>query len=134
MSEWKKFEIKKYSPPETREPPYDSRPFLACIWGNDSAGGWVGQAVYSRHYDAGNRCAGKYEFFYVTTDPEHEGWEIRIEEQPFPISHWMPLPEPPKPPHELNHSPDLSELSIQEYASRLYTNRSDEESRKNGKN
>lgn len=73
-------------------PPFDGKPFLAYIWGE-----WVGMAIYSRHYDATNRCPGKYEFFYVTNNPEDCGWEIKIEESPFPITHWMPLPNPEKP-------------------------------------
>jgi Protein of unknown function (DUF551) len=95
MTEWKKFEILPYDNTKHPDAPYDSRPFLACIWGNDPSGSWVGEAIYARHYDATNRCPGKYEFFYITQDPESEGWQIRIEEKPFPITHWMPLPAPP---------------------------------------
>lgn len=76
--------------------PYDGKPFLACIWGNDENGGWVGIGIYTRHYDADGRCPGKYEFFYITKNPEEERWKIKVEENPFPITHWMPLPKPVK--------------------------------------
>lgn len=95
MNEWQEFIIKKHSPLEDRKAPYDGKPFLACIWGNDTAGAWVGMGIYSCHYDAGERCPGKYEFFYVSQNPEEEGWEIKIEENPFPITHWMHLPKSP---------------------------------------
>ena len=89
---WLRFELRSYSPFNKIEAPYDGKPFIACIWGK-----LVGQAVYARHNDAGeDRISGKYEFFYITQNPEKEGWEVKIEESPFPITHWMPLPEPPK--------------------------------------
>lgn len=96
VKEWEKFVIRKYSPFGDFSVPYDGRPFLACIWGGE-AGAWVAQAVYVRRYDATNRCAGKYEFFYVaqTDGADEKFWEIKIEERPFPITHWMPLPERP---------------------------------------
>jgi hypothetical protein len=97
MSEWIAFERVPYNPLGKFEAPYDGKSFLACIWGNDSAGAWVGQAIYARHYDAEKGIGpSKYEFFYVTQDPENEGWKIRIETEPFPITHWMPLPKPPE--------------------------------------
>ena len=96
MKEWKEFELKRFDPITRGDAPYDGKPFLACIWGNEDAGSWVGQAIYARHYDARNRPPGKYEFFYVTQNPEDEGWGIGIEERPFPITHWMPLPPAPK--------------------------------------
>lgn len=92
---WNEFKLIPYSPFHQSEAPYDGKPFLACIWGNDEAGGWVGMGIYARHYDAGDRCPGKYEFFYVTQNPEEEGWQIKVEENPFPITHWMRLPQPP---------------------------------------
>jgi len=94
MNEWKLFTKIKYAanPLSNFAAPFDSKPFLACIWGE-----WVGQAIYARHYDAtDNRCPGKYEFFYVTQNPEDEGWKIHISEDPFPITHWMPLPKSPE--------------------------------------
>lgn len=87
--EWNEFKKVKQNPFEKSEAPYDGNSFLACIWGE-----WVGQSVYARHYDATDRCPGKYEFFYVTKNPEEYGWQIRIEEDPFPITHWAPLPKP----------------------------------------
>jgi len=91
---WIKFEVKAYDPHTIDEPPYDGVPFLACIWGN-----WVGQAIYARNYDASpGRIPMKYRFFYVTQNPENEGWKIRTEDEPFPITHWMPLPNLPKQP------------------------------------
>lgn len=96
MSEWKPFKLRPYSPFTKDEAPFDGQPFLACIWG-DAEGSWVGEAIYARHYDAAeDRVPMKYEFFYVTQDPEREGWKIRIETDPFPITHWMPLPKPPE--------------------------------------
>jgi hypothetical protein len=89
--EWNKFEIREFDPHKRSEPPFDGKPFIACIWEE-----WVTEAIYAYHYDATNRVPGKYEFFYVRNDPELEGWQIRIEEKPFPITHWMPLPQPPK--------------------------------------
>jgi hypothetical protein len=91
MSEWIKFKKQKYDPLKEYQPPFDGQSFLACIWGE-----WVGQAIYVRHYDATDRIPGKYEFFYVTQNPEEEGWKIKIETVPFPITHWMPLPKPPE--------------------------------------
>lgn len=88
--EWIVFEIRQFDPFESPKPPYDGRAFIACIWGQQ-----VGQAIYARHHDGKDRCPGKYEFFYFSQDPEHEGMEIKIEDRPFPITHWMPLPEPP---------------------------------------
>lgn len=87
--EWREFKIRAYNPHKREQEPYDGQPFLACIWGK-----WVGEAVYARHYESDGRVPGKYEFFYVTKDPEEEGWQIKIEEDPFPITHWMPLPKP----------------------------------------
>jgi len=84
---WSKFIMRKYNPLEPIRAPFDGLPFLACIWDT-----WTGLAVYARHYDCENRCPGKYEFFYVSQDPEEKGWEIKIEEDPFPITRWMPLP------------------------------------------
>jgi hypothetical protein len=88
--EWIKFEIQEYNPHIIPKAPFDDIPFIACIWGEQ-----VAVAIYARHYDATNRTPGKYEFFYVSSDPELEGSQIRIEEKPFPITHWMPLPNPP---------------------------------------
>lgn len=88
--EWRVFEIKKNSQFEDVQAPYDGAPFLACVWGK-----WTGEAIFARHYDAQNRCPGKYDFFYITENPEYEGLQIKIEEDPFPITHWQPLPEPP---------------------------------------
>ena len=96
MNEWNELKLIPYSPFNNFAAPYDGKPFLACIWGNNEGGRWVGVAIYARHYDADGRCPGKYEFFYVTQNPEEEAWQVKIEEKPFPITHWMPLPEPPK--------------------------------------
>jgi hypothetical protein len=101
MSEWKKFEVIPYGKRLEYIAPYDKRPFLACIWGYDSCA-WVAQAVYVRCYDAQGRTPSKYDFIYVA---QFEGnsekiWEIKLEEDPFPITHWMPLPNPP----EVNYS------------------------------
>lgn len=87
-SEWIPFDKSIFTYTDKRVAPFDSKPFLACIWGE-----WVGQAIYARHYGAGeDRPPSKYDFFYVTMNPEDEGWKIRIEDDPFPITHWMPLP------------------------------------------
>lgn len=71
--------------------------FLCVI--NSAAGLWVGLGIYKRHYDAGpeNRCPGKYEFFYVTHDPEEGGLRFKkeLEEIDRMITDWMPLPIPP---------------------------------------
>lgn len=70
--------------------------FLCVI--DSAAGEWVGMGCYSYHYDATNRMAGKYEFFYVTDFPENEGIQFRKEDtdKMAMITHWMPLPQPPK--------------------------------------
>lgn len=92
MSEWKKFEMRPFGALNQNQAPFNGGPFLACIFGR-----WVGEAIYARHYDGGiYGPPGKYEFFYVTEDPEKEGWKIFIKEDPFPITHWMPLPKPPE--------------------------------------
>lgn len=97
MSEWKPFEIRPYDNLRTPTAPYDGKPFLACIWGNEAEGSWVAEAIYRRHYDdSDDRWAAKYEFFYVTRDPEVEGWKIRKEAHPFPITHWREMPLPPE--------------------------------------
>ncbi len=93
--EWKILDVINHNYQTNSDAPFDGKPFLACIWGNDEAGSWVGEAVYARHYEAGDRRPSKYEFFYVTQNPERDGWQIRIEEKPFPITHWMPLPPSP---------------------------------------
>jgi len=87
---WEIFE--KVKDIQSNEAPYDSKPFLACIWGE-----WVGMAIYLRHYDCSEtRKPRKYDFFYVIDDPEEGSWQFTIEENPFPITHWMPLPNSPK--------------------------------------
>lgn len=88
--EWIKFDSSNHHYMSKCEPPFDGQPFLACIWGD-----WVGLGIYAHHYDSDNRCPGKYEFFYVSENPEEVGWQIRIGEDPFPITYWMPLPKPP---------------------------------------
>ncbi len=94
--EWIKFDLSNHHFQRECLAPFDGRPFLACIWGDSISSAWIGQAIYARHYDAGDRCPGKYEFFYICQNPEDSGWQVRIEDRPFPITHWMPLPEPPK--------------------------------------
>jgi hypothetical protein len=91
MSEWIQFQKIPYSPFGKFEAPYDGKPFLACVWGE-----WVGEAIYARHYDStADRIPMKYEFFYITQNPEEEGWKVRTENDPFPITHWMPMPKGP---------------------------------------
>jgi len=92
FGEWIKFEKRKYSPFNEDAAPFDKKPFLACIWGQ-----WVGEAIYARHCDdSSDKIPGKYEFFYVCESVEDVTWQIRLEDDPFPITHWMPLPKPPE--------------------------------------
>lgn len=83
IMEW----IKVNSP---KDLPMDGSKFLVIVWDN-----WVGFASYARHYDADDRCPGKYDFFYICDDPEKEGFAARVESNDFPITHWMPLPDKP---------------------------------------
>lgn len=87
--EWKPFEIIPFTPSRERKAPYDGVPFIASIRGM-----WVGLAIYVRKYDGVDRYPGKYEYFYICGDPEEEYWEVKIETDSFPITHWMPLPKP----------------------------------------
>lgn len=82
---------------EEQPPPENGERFLACIWGQ-----WVGFAIYARHYDATDRCPGKYEFYYVINDPEEDNWQISKEDPLKPITHWMPLPKPPEGPNGMD--------------------------------
>lgn len=89
--EWKTFD-NDHNYQDNRKAPFDSKPFLACIWGE-----WVGEAIYARHYDTPEGVPpSKYEYIYVTQNPEDEGWKIPLKTDPFPVTHWMPLPEAPK--------------------------------------
>ncbi len=88
MNEWKEIKIETLY---YEEAPYDGHPFLACMCG------WVGLAIYSIHYDyPTDGPPKKYGFFYMIVDPEDEVSRIRVDRTPFPITHWMPLPEPPR--------------------------------------
>ena len=89
---WILFEKEKYNPFIKSVAPFDGKPFIARVWNE-----WTGLAIYARHYHASKEDRpGKYEFFYITNNPEEEGFEFRLDADEFPITHWMPLPEPPK--------------------------------------
>lgn len=92
MSDWKTYERIKFNPFKESVAPFDGVPFLARIWNE-----WTGLAIYARHYHASDQdIPGKYEFFYITNNPEEEGWQVRLDIEECPITHWMPLPESPK--------------------------------------
>lgn len=74
-----------------RLPPTDGTNFL-CVFNTYQ----VRFGCFARHYDTKYGCPSKRNFYYLSDDPEEEGYQILAENVCNQVDYWMPLPKPPR--------------------------------------
>lgn len=86
---WIRFDVEAYR--DLSSAPYDGIPFLCKIWGSRPKTGDVMFAIFVRSMDLQSMAEYGMGHFKVWEDPEIGQWTVKLDQNRFPITHWMPI-------------------------------------------